>query len=79
MATASGGKLKVQSFPNAQLGRQQELVEQKQLGALEMVIASSEFVSVVPEFGVFDLPFFFKDRAEVKRAVEGPSGRSWPS
>jgi tripartite ATP-independent transporter DctP family solute receptor len=29
----------------------------------------------VPEFGVFDLPFFFKDRAAVKRAVDGPFGQ----
>lgn len=71
---ATGGKAKGQSFPNSQLGKQQELVEQVQLGALEMVISSSEFVSVVPEFGVWDLPFAFKDRAEVKRAVEGPLG-----
>src|SRR4051812_35340565 len=71
---ASGGRIKVQTFPNSQLGKQQELVEQTQLGALEMVIGSSEFASVVPEFAVFDLPFLFKDRAEVKRAVDGPFG-----
>lgn len=70
-----GGKLKGQSFPGSQLGKQQELVEQTQLGALEMVISSSEFVSVVPEFGVFDLPFAFKDRTEVKKAVEGALGK----
>ena len=45
------------------------LVEQTQLGALEMVIGSSEFASVVPEFAVFDLPFLFKDRAEFQRQL----------
>ena len=72
---ASGGRIKVQTYPNSQLGKQQEMVEQTQLGALEMVISSSEFVSVVPEFAVFDLPFLFKDRDEIKRAVEGPFGQ----
>ena len=71
---AGGGKARGTSFPNSQLGKQQEMVEQVQLGALEMVISSSEFVSIVPEFGIFDLPFAFKDRAEVKKAVEGPLG-----
>src|SRR5205823_10604095 len=52
---ASGGRAKVQTYPNSQPGKQQEMVEQTQLGALEMVISSSEFVSIVPEFGVFDL------------------------
>ena len=74
VSDATGGKIKGQSFPNSQLGKQQELVEQVQLGALEMVNSSSEFVSIVPEFAIFDLPFAFKDRAEVKRAVEGPLG-----
>jgi tripartite ATP-independent transporter DctP family solute receptor len=71
---ASAGKARGTSFPNSQLGKQQEMVEQVQLGALEMVVSSSEFVSIVPEFGIFDLPFAFKDRAEVKKAVEGPLG-----
>ncbi len=70
----SGAKAKGRSYPAGQLGKQQEMVEQVQLGALEMVISSSEFVSVVPEFGIFDLPFAFRDRAEVKKAVEGPLG-----
>ncbi len=74
VAEASGGKAQGKSFPNGQLGKQQEMVEQVQLGALEMVISSSEFVSVVPQFGIFDLPFAFKDRIEVKKAVEGPLG-----
>lgn len=71
---ASGGKAKGQSFPSGQLGKQQEMVEQVQLGALEMVISSSELVSVVPEFAIFDLPFAFKDRQEVKKAAEGAMG-----
>jgi tripartite ATP-independent transporter DctP family solute receptor len=74
VADASGGKITGKSFPNGQLGKQQEMVEQVQLGSLEMVVTSSEFVSVVPEFGVFDLPFAFRDRADVKKAVEGPLG-----
>ncbi len=73
-ADASGGKASGKSFPSGQLGKQQEMVEQVQLGSLEMVVTSSEFVSVVPEFGVFDLPFAFRDRVEVKKAVEGPLG-----
>jgi TRAP-type transport system periplasmic protein len=40
-----------------------------------MVVSPTDIVSVVPEFGIFDLPFAFRDRAEVKKAVEGPLGR----
>lgn len=71
---ASGGKVTGKSYPAGQLGKQQEMVEQVQVGSLELVVTSSEFVSVVPEFGIFDLPFAFRDRAEIKKAVEGPLG-----
>ena len=70
----AGVRASGQTFPDSQLGKQQEMVEQVQLGSLEMVVSSSEFVSAVPEFGVFDLPFAFGDRAEVKRAVESRFG-----
>lgn len=74
VADATSGKGQGKCYPAGQLGKQQELVEQVQLGSLEMVISSSELTSIVPEFGIFDLPFAFKDRAEVKKAVEGPLG-----
>jgi tripartite ATP-independent transporter DctP family solute receptor len=74
VAQRTNGSVHGQSFPAGQLASQQEMVEQVQLGSLEMVIASSEIVSAVPEFGVFDLPFLFADRAAVKAAVNGPLG-----
>lgn len=72
----SNGKIKVDVFCCGQIGKQQEMVEQVQLGTLEMVVSSSEMVSVVPEFGVFDLPFLFKDRTTVQKAVEGKLGQA---
>ncbi len=73
---ASGAKITGKSFPSGQLGKQDEMVEQVRLGSLEMVVSSSEFVGVVPEFSVFDLPFAFRDRPEIKKAVEGPLGNA---
>lgn len=74
LAERTNGALHGQSFPAGQLANQQEMVEQVQLGRLEMVIAGSETVGAVPEFGIFDLPFLLPDRAAVKAAVEGPLG-----
>ena len=72
----SGGAIKFNVFPSSQLGKQQEMNQQVQLGALEMSIPSSDMVSVVEEFSIFDLPSIFKDRAQVKAAVEGDLGKS---
>ena len=74
VAERTNGAVHGQSFPAGQLANQQEMVEQVQLGSLEMVISGSEMVSAVPEFGIFDLPFLFPDRAAVKAAVDGPLG-----
>jgi tripartite ATP-independent transporter DctP family solute receptor len=74
VAQRTKGAVHGQSFPAGQLASQQEMLEQVQLGSLEMVIAGSETVSAVPEFGVFDLPFLFPDRTAVKAAVDGPLG-----
>ncbi len=71
----SGGAIKIQVFGSSQLGKQEEMNQQVQLGALEMDVPSSDMVSVVGEFSIFDMPSIFKDRAQVKKAVEGPLGQ----
>lgn len=76
IAERSGGAIKIQVFGSSQLGKQQELDQQVQLGSLEMAIPSSDMVSIVGEFSIFDLPSIFKDRAQVKKTVEGPLGKS---
>ena len=69
------GRVTGKSFPDSQIAGQQQMLEQVQLGELELAVSSSEMVSAVPEFGIFDLPFAFQDRAQVQRALEGPLGQ----
>jgi TRAP-type transport system periplasmic protein len=72
---ATRGALKGTVFPAGQLASQQELVERLQLGDLEIAVTSSTFVGVMPEFGIFELPYAFQNRDEAKRAVDGPLGK----
>ena len=76
VADRSGGAIKIQVFGSSQLGQQTELNQQVQLGALEMSIPSSDMVSVVGQFSIFDMPSIFKDRKQVKATVAGPLGKS---
>ncbi len=76
VADRSGGAIKIQVFGSSQLGKQTELDQQVQLGSLEMGIPSSDMVSIVGQYSIFDLPSIFKDRAQVKAAVEGPMGKT---
>ncbi|MCK9217740.1 MAG: TRAP transporter substrate-binding protein [Firmicutes bacterium] len=57
---ATGGKLKIDYFPNSQLGNDQELQAQMLAGDIDFVIAqTAQTVSFVPEVAIFDLPMVF--------------------
>lgn len=54
----SGGKIKVQVFPNAILGSDRVLMESAQRGTIEMAVSSTpNMASFSPYFQVFDLPY----------------------
>ena len=56
----SGGKMKIQAFWGGALGGDLQATQALRSGTQEMVITSSSpLVGIVPELGVFDLPFLF--------------------
>lgn len=66
------GQFDFKLFPNGQLGSETTLVENLQLGTLEMASVSTGAINIDPQLGFFDLPWLFKDRAQVQRAMKGP-------
>jgi C4-dicarboxylate-binding protein DctP len=75
-AERTGGRVRVEIYPNSQLYKDKEEVEALQLGAVQMLApTSSKFGPLgVPEFEVFDLPFMFPSRDALHRVTEGPIG-----
>src|SRR6187401_2948354 len=73
---ATGGRVKVEVYPNSQLYKDKEELEALQLGAVQMLAPSlAKFGPLgVKEFEVFDLPYILPDTAAVKRVTEGPLG-----
>ncbi len=72
----SGGRLRVEVFPNGQLGQEREFVEQLQLGCMDMTkVSAASLESFVPEMGVFSVPYVFRDGPHFWRVMEGPVGR----
>lgn len=58
------GEVKIQYFPDSQLGGERELVEMTQVGAIDITKVSSGLLeSFSPLYGVFSLPYLFKDQA----------------
>jgi len=71
----SGGKMKLQAFWGGALGGDLQATQALRSGTLEMVITSSSpLVGIVPELGVFDLPFLFANEAEADKILDGDLG-----
>ncbi|MFD1360852.1 TRAP transporter substrate-binding protein [Lentibacillus salinarum] len=67
----SNGRLKINIFPNAQLGEERELLEAMTFGNLDLaVITTSPVTNFVPEFGVLDIPYLFEDWDQANTFVE---------
>ena len=73
----TGGKVKVEVYPNSQLYKDKEEMEALQLGSVQMLAPSlAKFGPLgVKDFEVFDLPFLFKDDAAFRGITEGPLGK----
>ncbi len=75
LETATNGRISVQMFPSMQLGGEKEMIEQAQVGALQIArISLGPMGSVVPELNAFNLPFVFRDPDHMKKVVLGPIG-----
>jgi C4-dicarboxylate-binding protein DctP len=73
----TGGRVRIELYPNSQLYKDKEELEALQLGAVEMLAPSlSKFGPLgIKAFEVFDIPYLFRDTAELARITEGPIGK----
>jgi tripartite ATP-independent transporter DctP family solute receptor len=62
-----GDDYKVVTFPSSQLGTDEELMQKLLLGTADFALPSTVMSSVVPEFGMFEMPYLVKDREHMKR------------
>jgi tripartite ATP-independent transporter DctP family solute receptor len=72
----SGGEMKVQVYPNQQLGSERELVELLQIGSLAMTkVSTAAMEGFAPEIKVLSQPYLFRDDAHQVKVLEGPIGK----
>jgi len=73
---ATNGRIKFQMFPGSVLGAEKEMIEQTQVGAIQLLRTSLGPVGpVVPEVNVFNMPFVFRDPAHMRAVIDGPIGQ----
>jgi len=75
LEAATNGRISIQMYPSMQLGGEKEMIEQAQVGALQIArISVGPMGPIVPELNVFNLPFMFRDNAHMEKVIDGPIG-----
>jgi TRAP-type transport system periplasmic protein len=74
--SGTNGAVTVQTFPNGQLGKDAEVVQQVKAGVIQSGIHSvGGFASVYPMIGVIDVPFAFNNISQTYEVFDGPFGK----
>jgi tripartite ATP-independent transporter DctP family solute receptor len=74
--TATAGRVRVEVYPNNQLGNQRDVTEGIQLGTIQMASISSPMAGFVPESNLFELPFLFANRDHFYAVLDSEIGES---
>ena len=75
LKAAVGDKLTVDYFPNNQLGKESDVVQQVKVGSIDMMVTgSSIWATVAPQFGMLDLGYLFDSYGHVAKALDGGVG-----
>lgn len=70
------GRLTVEIFPDSQVGDDNQMMSALQSGTLEMTYPStSPAASIVPELGLFDLPFLFPTPEAADEVLDSETGQ----
>jgi tripartite ATP-independent transporter DctP family solute receptor len=72
----TNGDIKLQMFAGGVLGTEKEVVEQVQLGAIQLARVTLGVVGpVVPDVNVFNMPFVFRNEQHMRHVIDGEVGQ----
>jgi len=75
LKSSLGDKVSIAYFPNNQLGKESDVVQQVRLGSMDMMISgTSIWATAVPEMGVLDMGYLFESADHVGKALDGAAG-----
>jgi tripartite ATP-independent transporter DctP family solute receptor len=80
VARRSFGAIQIQPFPDASLGGEVDMLKAVQRGTLDLAfITGAPLPSILPEAGVFNIPFLFKGASHAQTVLDGPVGEHYLS
>ncbi|MGO4814327.1 TRAP transporter substrate-binding protein [Cupriavidus sp. 2MCAB6] len=72
LRAAVGERIRVDYFPNGQLGKEADVVQQVRLGSIDMMVTgSSIWATALPELALLDLGYLFDGWTHLARALDG--------
>ncbi|MET3994544.1 tripartite ATP-independent transporter DctP family solute receptor [Bradyrhizobium sp. JR7.2] len=75
LVASAGKRIVIDERATNALGSENAILAATRAGSVDMAVLSGSVVSsVVPELGVFDIPFLFRDTAHAKAVAQGPAG-----
>ncbi len=71
----TGGKIKVDILTDGKLGSPKDALEAVQLGTVQLSMGTAAYTqNIIPEHGIWNLPYLFKDRKTWREFAYGPMG-----
>lgn len=75
LSEATNGRLSIKMFPSGQMGDENTTLEKTRTGAIDIVrVSMSPVGGVLPDVGVFNMPFIFRDLNHLHAVLDGPVG-----
>jgi tripartite ATP-independent transporter DctP family solute receptor len=71
----TNGRISIVMYHSMQLGGEKEMIEQAQVGALQIArVSVGALGPVVDDLNVFNLPFMFRNEEHMRKVIDGPIG-----
>lgn len=76
LSAATDGRLDIKTFPGGVLGDEKQMIEQAQLGAIDIIrVSMTPVAAILPEINVFTLPYIFRDEDHLHKVLDGMIGK----
>lgn len=73
----SGGKMRIDIYPNQQLGTERQCLELMQIGSIAMAKVSGAVIqNFAPNTRVLSMPYIFRNKEHAHQVFDGPIGKA---
>jgi tripartite ATP-independent transporter DctP family solute receptor len=72
----SGGRIRIEVYPDAELGQERAVLEQVQFGAIDLArVSLSAMSAFAPELDALQMPYLYRDKEHMWKVLRGEIGR----